>query len=450
MIYLIDPKAVRYGAKRADQQFRTHLHIQQSRLRAIQEIKRLEPFEIENTTDLRQAVLATAIRLTLRSLAVHYETETVHHQRTLKYYPHAQYRVALTRTPTCAGHLGSLGYAAAKFQLEGDYPTVLQEIVHRVMEDHLIPNGTPQEQEAAMLKQLGFTELSVYLNQLETVLSAAIALNNPITRHYQLTPNDVDQLSTRLLLGVYPEELPIVIEYLQRISNRLNGQLPNVDPTTLYRLILRTYSFGYTAGPALIYQAVAVQALLNLYTLIPENQSLETVPAAAVNYFATAADVFTLMAQFDVVEYAHDYAEHYQKLTRLWQTFHNQEPDSVHRLLDYSFTATVETPTSKPISLNGLTLILSSTQTTATSTITFEVFLLSKQSTTVTVTLSPAEESEVSFSSQVFQVTSGRSKQVVVELSGEGTGAAVLQTNPPNELSSNTVYFEHLPLTLKP
>ena len=379
---------IKLGGSKDPTQFRTHLHVQQSRLRAQKLIKQLRPATIENSTDFKNGLLATSIELVIRSLAVNNNKETAHHARSLAAYPHRQYRLTLTETPTFAGHLGSLGYISSKQQVIAEPLEALEIIIDEFFREHSIQQNNPKLQESQLLSNLNFSQHSEYIDQLQDLLQAAVGYSNPLLSVYNLILGSVSDLKYRLLLGAYSSNLTAVIEYFQALSNSLNRQLPTYPTSFIYQLLNPTLSFGYTAGPVLFYQALIVQQLVGLYKSIPDGISLESMPTeGGLLRLYSICDAFSILDRHRSVDYAESYYKRYRTIIKTWAHILGVESsiDSKPDYKDYRLLTTnyLEHDLPLPEESSAISILLTPANTRILDTLDLTILPLSRAYTEV-------------------------------------------------------------------
>lgn len=449
MIYQIDPINLKTGAKQSNSQFRTHLHIQQSRARALKLARQYQSVEMENSTDFKNALLATAIQITIRSLAIHSNLETRHHQRTLENYPHRHYQVTLQETPTLASHLGSLGYIAADSNLQLDTLEALTAIVNTFYLHHSIDiRELPKAQYENMLAVLGFAEAKNYIVQLETLLTRAAQNNHPLLIAYSISAEDCVGLYSKFLYGTFSENLPILIEYFQTLSNLLGGELPTLEPNYIYKLLRKTYAFGYSAGPRLFWHAALVNNMLKLYKATPDNVPLnQTITKNTLQYLVAATDAFYMLYKHNLADYVEPYYLRYKALTRGWLAALNYELPAESRFTEDNYltyipsTASVNPP-------GGLKVLLSTNSRSVNNYIDIKLLILTRDYLEVSLYVEPLESSAVEFIQRLVRVDINN-LEFQLALEGYGEGIIVVK-DLTGKVISNTLVFENNPTDLRP
>jgi len=437
------------GAKQSNSQFRTHLHIQQSRARALKLARQLQPVEMENSTDFKNAFLATAIQITIRSLAVHSNLETNHHQRTLENYPHRHYQVTLQETPTLASHLGSLGYIAAASNLQLDTVEALITIVNTFYLEHSIDiKEFPKAQYKSMQAVLGFVEAQDYIAHLETLLIRAVQNQHPLLIAYGISAEDCVGLYNKLLYGTFSENLPIVIEYFQTLSNLLGGELPTLEPNYIYKLLRKTYAFGYSAGPRLFWHAALVNNILKLYKATPDNVPLnQTLTANSLEYLAAATDAFYMLYKHNLTDYVEPYYLRYKALTRGWLAALNYKVPAEARFTEDNYLSYIPSIASVNPP-GGLKVLLSTNSRSVNNYIDIKLLILTRDYLEVALSIEPLESSAVEFIQRLIRVDINN-LEFQMALDGYGEGIIVVK-DLAGEVISNTLVFENNPTDLRP
>lgn len=453
MIYLIDPITIQLGSTADSAQFSTHLRIQQSRLRAQKLVKDLRPLLIEDSNSFKRALLATSIELVIRSLALNEDKETEHHRRSLETYPHRQYRVTLTETPTFAGHLGSLGYAAVEQQIVGEPIEALQQIIDTFFTDHNLHQGYPAAQQEELLDNLNFNQHSAYITQLQDLLTNAANYNNPLLAAYNVTLNSVSDLKYRLLLGAYSTNLITVIEYFQALSNSLGGGLLTYLPSFVYQLLAPTLSFGYTAGPALFYQAVIVQQLIELYKSVPDNAALDSIPTElGLLRLYSICDAFSVLGRHNSASYARGYQKRYQQIIKAWAQALNLNP-AISTKPDYKNYRLLDTDyldSQLPVTQDNqsVSILLTADSTKVLQDLELRLLPLSRTYTEVVLVVGDYYNLDKDTYLDTIILNPMGSSTYKVTLTEPMVGYAVLMVN--NTVISNIVIFEVNSLALLP
>jgi len=449
MIYLIEPDHIRYGAK-SNPNIQTHLQVVKSRLEAQRLANFYDPFYIENTAELKGALLATIIRLVIRSVSQSEGKLTRHARRFFQYFPHRQHNVRRDESVSLAGHLGSLGYVSVKYGLQGEPIQVVQQLLDLFWRDHGLSNASLKI--PALLKQLCFYEHESYFDVLETKLVEAARLEHPLLIRSGLTEASVSSLKYRLLFGEFDHNLIQVIEYFQSISNRFGGGLPRYDPETALQFVRSTLSIGYTAGLLLAFQAQAVQSLLEAYkTADGLILSDVTQPYKLAELFAQVSDAFTSMAMFNF-EYAASYAQSYHKMAQAWLLQSGKPSILLEGRVGFGIkeiTLQVEPgltyrPAS-PVRTREAVILLAADQYITSQFMTFTITLLSATVSSAAITLESS--GDASFIPERRVLKANKPEKITVEIAEAGYGSA---RAVGQELMSNSLLFENIPLDFKP